>query len=74
MPLDVPMISSATGKPLEAVANALGKAYDGNLASLGKDMRAHGDAHLLQVRDDGVTDPGGVGYDGHVLDQRDEPR
>jgi hypothetical protein len=29
-------ISSATGKPLEAVANALGKAYDGNLASLGR--------------------------------------
>ena len=29
-------ISSATGKPLEAVANALGKAYDGNTASLGK--------------------------------------
>ena len=29
-------ISSATGKPLEAVANALGKAYDGNAASLGK--------------------------------------
>ena len=29
-------ISSATGKPLEAVANALGKAYDGNSASLGR--------------------------------------
>ena len=29
-------VSSATGKPLEAVANALGKAYDGNAASLGK--------------------------------------
>jgi hypothetical protein len=29
-------ISTATGKPLEAVANALGKAYDGNTASLGK--------------------------------------
>jgi hypothetical protein len=29
-------ISSATGKPLEAVANALGKAYDGNAAALGK--------------------------------------
>ena len=29
-------ISSATGKPLETVANALGKAYDGNLTSLGK--------------------------------------
>ncbi len=29
-------ISAATGKPLENVANALGKAYDGNTASLGK--------------------------------------
>lgn len=29
-------ISTATGKPLEAVANALGKAYDGNSAALGK--------------------------------------
>lgn len=29
-------ISVATGKPLETVANALGKAYDGNAASLGR--------------------------------------
>ena len=29
-------ISAATGKPLEAVANSLGKAYDGNSAALGK--------------------------------------
>lgn len=29
-------ISSATGKPLETVANALGKAYDGNTNALGK--------------------------------------
>jgi cell division protein FtsB len=29
-------ISVATGKPLEAVSNALGKAYDGNAASLGR--------------------------------------
>jgi len=29
-------ISARTGKPLEGVANALGKAYDGNAASLGK--------------------------------------
>jgi hypothetical protein len=29
-------ISTATGKPLETVANALGKAYDGNSAALGK--------------------------------------
>lgn len=29
-------ISAATGKPVEAIANALGKAYDGNTAALGK--------------------------------------
>ena len=29
-------ISSATGKPLETVSNALGKAYDGNASSLGR--------------------------------------
>lgn len=29
-------VSTATGKPLEGVANALGKAYDGNTASLGR--------------------------------------
>lgn len=29
-------ISTATGKPLEAVSNALGKAYDGNATSLGR--------------------------------------
>ncbi len=29
-------ISSATGKPLEGVANALGRAYDGNTTALGK--------------------------------------
>lgn len=29
-------VSTATGKPLEAVANSLGKAYDGNTTALGK--------------------------------------
>lgn len=29
-------ISSATGKPLEAISNSLGKAYDGNTAALGR--------------------------------------
>ena len=29
-------VATATGKPLETVANALGKAYDGNTAALGK--------------------------------------
>ena len=29
-------VSTSTGKPLEAVANAIGKAFDGNTAALGK--------------------------------------
>lgn len=29
-------VSTATGKPLEAVSNAIGKAYDGNATALGK--------------------------------------
>lgn len=29
-------VSTSTGKPLEAVANAIGKAYDGNTVALGK--------------------------------------
>jgi len=29
-------VATATGKPLETVANAIGKAYDGNTAALGK--------------------------------------
>ena len=29
-------VSTATGKPLEAVANSLGKAYDGNTTALGR--------------------------------------
>ena len=29
-------VSTSTGKPLETVANAIGKAYDGNTAALGK--------------------------------------
>lgn len=43
-------ISSATGKPLETVANALGKAYDGNLASLGK-LGLGLDASILKSKD-----------------------
>lgn len=43
-------ISSATGKPLEAVANALGKAYDGNLTSLSK-LGLGLDASILKSKD-----------------------
>lgn len=43
-------ISAATGKPLEAVSNALGKAYDGNAASLGR-LGLGLDANILASKD-----------------------
>jgi len=43
-------VSAATGKPLETVANALGKAYDGNAASLGR-LGLGLDANLLKSKD-----------------------
>jgi hypothetical protein len=43
-------ISVATGKPLENVANALGKAYDGNAASLGR-LGLGLDASVLKAKD-----------------------
>jgi hypothetical protein len=43
-------IAAATGKPLETVANALGKAYDGNAASLGR-LGLGLDANLLKSKD-----------------------
>jgi len=43
-------ISVATGKPLETVANALGKAYDGNAASLGR-LGLGLDASILKSND-----------------------
>lgn len=43
-------ISAATGKPLEAVSNALGKAYDGNAASLGR-LGLGLDANILKSKD-----------------------
>lgn len=39
-------VSAATGKPLETVTNALGKAYDGNTAALGKLGIGYGAAEL----------------------------
>jgi len=48
-------ISTATGKPLETVANALGKAYDGNAAALGK-LGLGIDANILKSKDmDAIT-------------------
>jgi hypothetical protein len=43
-------LSTATGKPLETVANALGKAYDGNTAALGK-LGLGLDTNLLKSKD-----------------------
>lgn len=43
-------ISAATGKPLEAVSNALGKAYDGNATSLGR-LGLGLDANILKSKD-----------------------
>jgi hypothetical protein len=43
-------VAAATGKPLETVANALGKAYDGNAASLGR-LGLGLDANILKSKD-----------------------
>ena len=43
-------VSAATGKPLEAVANALGKAYDGNLNALGR-LGLGIDSSILKSKD-----------------------
>jgi hypothetical protein len=43
-------ISSATGKPLEAIANSLGKAYDGNTNALGR-LGLGIDQSILKTKD-----------------------
>jgi len=43
-------ITAATGKPLEAITNALGKAYDGNLTSLGR-LGLGIDQSILKTKD-----------------------
>jgi hypothetical protein len=43
-------IASSTGKPLEAITNALGKAYDGNASSLGR-LGLGIDASTLKSKD-----------------------
>ena len=43
-------ITAATGQPLEAVSNALGKAYDGNATSLGR-LGLGLDANILKSKD-----------------------
>ena len=47
-------ISSATGKPLEGVANALGKAYDGNTQALGR-LGLGIDSSILKSKDFDLT-------------------
>lgn len=43
-------LSAATGKPLEAIANALGRAYDGNTTALGR-LGLGIDANLIKSKD-----------------------
>lgn len=43
-------LSAATGRPLESVANALGRAYDGNTTALGR-LGLGLDANLLKSKD-----------------------
>jgi len=43
-------IASATGKPLEAISNSLGKAYDGNTNALGK-LGLGIDQNILKTKD-----------------------
>jgi hypothetical protein len=43
-------LSAATGKPLESVTNALGRAYDGNTTALGK-LGLGIDANLIKSKD-----------------------
>ena len=43
-------IASATGRPLESVANALGRAYDGNTTALGR-LGLGLDANLIKSKD-----------------------
>ena len=43
-------IASATGRPLEAVSNALGRAYDGNTTALGR-LGLGLDANILKSKD-----------------------
>jgi len=43
-------LSAATGKPLEVIANALGRAYDGNTTSLGR-LGLGLDANLIKSKD-----------------------
>jgi len=43
-------ISSATGKPLETISNALGKAYDGNASALGR-LGLGIDSSILKSKD-----------------------
>ena len=47
-------ISAATGKPVEAIANALGKAYDGNATALGR-LGLGVDSAILKSKDFGVV-------------------
>ncbi len=62
-------ISTATGKPLEAVTNALGRAYDGSNTALGKLGLGIDQATLKSKSFDQITQELAKTYDGFVKNE-----
>lgn len=62
-------ISTATGKPLEAVTNALGRAYDGSNTALGKLGLGIDQASLKSKSFDEITKELAKTYDGFVKNE-----
>ena len=62
-------ISVATGKPLEAVTNALGRAYDGNTTALGKLGLGIDSTSLKTKSFDEITSELAKTYDGFVKNE-----
>lgn len=62
-------ISTATGKPLEAVTNALGRAYDGSNTALGKLGLGIDQASLKSKSFDQITQELAKTYDGFVKNE-----
>ena len=62
-------ISVATGKPLEAVSNALGRAYDGNTTALGKLGLGIDSATLKTKSFDEITKELGKTYNGFIANE-----
>lgn len=62
-------ISTATGKPLEAVTNALGRAYDGSNTALGKLGLGIDQASLKSKSFDDITKELAKTYDGFIKNE-----